>query len=318
MFEFEKPRIEIAEFSEDGLFGKFVVEPLERGYGATLGNSLRRILLSSLPGASVSDVKIEGVVHEFSTIPGVKEDVTEIILNLKELAIKIDDSPDQVKKAYINVVGEGVVYASDIQCDSDVEIINKDLVIATLTGKDTELSIELTLSRGRGYVSSEKNKRDDSHIGTIAVDSSYTPVRRVNFAVESTRVGNSIDYDKLTLDVWTNGTIKPDEAVSLGAKILNEHLSLFVNLSDAAKYGEIMVEKEDTAKERILEMSIEDLDLSVRSHNCLKRAGINKVEDLVNKTEEEMMKVRNLGRKSLEEVLNKMDELGLNLSSGDE
>ncbi|MFV0519456.1 MAG: DNA-directed RNA polymerase subunit alpha [Lachnospirales bacterium] len=318
MFEFEKPRIEIAEFSEDGLFGKFVVEPLERGYGSTLGNSLRRILLSSLPGASVSDVKIEGVVHEFSTIPGVKEDVTEIILNLKELSIKIDDTLDTFKKAYINVVGEGVVRASDIQCDGDVEIINKDLVIATLTGKDTKLSIELTLSRGRGYVSAEKNKREDSHIGTIAVDSSYTPVRRVNFAVESTRVGNSIDYDKLTLDVWTNGTIKPDEAVSLGAKILNEHLSLFVNLSDSAKFGEIMVEKEDTAIERILEMSIEDLDLSVRSHNCLKRAGINKVEDLVNKTEEEMMKVRNLGRKSLEEVLNKMDELGLNLSSGDE
>ncbi len=284
MFEFEKPRIEIAEFSEDGLYGKFVVEPLERGYGATLGNSLRRILLSSLPGASVSDVKIEGVVHEFSTIPGVKEDVTEIVLNLKELAIKIDSESDELKTAYIDVVGEGVVTAADIQCDSDVEIVNKDLVIATLTGKDTKLRIEMTLSRGRGYVSADDNKRDDSHIGTIAVDSSYTPVRRVNFAVESTRVGNSIDFDKLTIDVWTNGTIKPDEAISLGAKILNEHLSLFVNLSEAAKNAEIMVEKEDTSKERILEMSIEDLDLSVRSHNCLKRAGINKVEDLVNKT----------------------------------
>ncbi len=318
MFEFEKPRIEIAEFSEDGLYGKFVVEPLERGYGATLGNSLRRILLSSLPGASVSDVKIEGVVHEFSTIPGVKEDVTEIVLNLKELAIKIDSESDELKTAYIDVVGEGVVTASDIQCDSEVEIVNKDLVIATLTGKDTKLRIEMTLSRGRGYVSADENKRDDSHIGTIAMDSSYTPVRRVNFAVESTRVGNSIDFDKLTIDVWTNGTIKPDEAVSLGAKILNEHLSLFVNLSEAAKNAEIMVEKEDTSKERILEMSIEDLDLSVRSHNCLKRAGINKVEDLVNKTEDEMMKVRNLGRKSLEEVLNKMDELGLNFSSSDE
>ncbi len=318
MFEFEKPRIEIAEFSEDGLFGKFVVEPLERGYGATLGNSLRRILLSSLPGASVSDVKIEGVVHEFSTIPGVKEDVAEIILNLKELAIKIDGDSDELKTAYIDVVGEGVVKASDIQCDHDVEIINKDLVIATLTGKDTKLRIEMSLSRGRGYVSADDNKRDDSHIGTIAIDSSYTPVRRVNFAVESTRVGNSIDYDKLTIDVWTNGTIKPDEAISLGAKILNEHLSLFVNLSEAAKNAEIMVEKEDTSKERILEMSIEDLDLSVRSHNCLKRAGINKVEDLVNKTEDEMMKVRNLGRKSLEEVLNKMDELGLTFTSADE
>ncbi|MFV0440791.1 MAG: DNA-directed RNA polymerase subunit alpha [Lachnospirales bacterium] len=317
MFEFEKPRIEIADVSEDGLYGKFVVEPLERGYGATLGNSLRRILLSSLPGASVSDVKIEGVVHEFSTIPGVKEDVTEIILNLKQLAIKIDDTSVDSKKAYIDVVGEGVIYASDIQCESDVEIINKDLVIATLTGKDTKLTMEITLTRGRGYVSSEENKRDDSHIGTIAIDSSYTPVRRVNFAVESTRVGNSIDYDKLSIDIWTNGTIKPDEAVSLGAKILNEHLSLFVNLSDTAKQAEIMVEKEDTVKERILEMSVEDLDLTVRSHNCLKRAGINKVEDLVNKTEEDMMKVRNLGRKSLEEVLNKMDELGLSFTSSD-
>ncbi len=318
MFEFEKPRIEIAETSEDGLYGKFIVEPLERGYGSTLGNSLRRILLSSLPGASVSDVKIEGVVHEFSTIPGVKEDVTEIVLNLKELAIKIDSESVEDKIAYIDVVGEGVVTAGDIQADSEVEIVNKDLVIATLTGKDTKLRIEMTLSRGRGYVSSDDNKKDDSHIGTIAMDSSYTPVRRVNFAVESTRVGNSIDFDKLTIDVWTNGTIKPDEAISLGAKILNEHLSLFVDLSEVAQNAEIMVEKEDTSKERILETSIEDLDLSVRSHNCLKRAGINKVEDLVNKTEDEMMKVRNLGRKSLEEVLNKMDELGLNFSSSDD
>ena len=318
MFEFEKPRIEIAKMSSDGTYGKFVVEPLERGYGTTLGNSLRRILLSSLPGAAVSNVKIDGVLHEFSVIPGVKEDVTEIILNLKGLAIKNGSEGTEPKIAYIDVEGEGEVTGADLKADSDIEIMNPDHHIATLSGgANTRLSMEITINKGRGYIGSDKNKKDDQP-GMLPVDSIFTPVTRVNFLVENTRVGQITDYDKLTLEVWTNGTIAPDDAVSYGAKILNEHLNLFIDLSDNAKNTEIMVEKEEGKKEKVLEMSIEELDLSVRSYNCLKRAGINNVEDLANKTEEEMMKVRNLGRKSLEEVLNKMAELGLALRPGDE
>ncbi len=319
MFEFEKPRIEIVEMSQDGKYGCFVVEPLERGYGTTMGNSLRRILLSSLPGAAVSNVKIDGVLHEFSVIPGVKEDVTEIILNLKNLAIKNTSDSAEPKMAYIDFTGEGEVTAADIKVDSDIEILNPELHIATLSGgSDSKLFIEITITKGRGYVEASKNKKPDQPIRMIPVDSLYTPVRRVNFKVEDTRVGQITDYDKLTFEVWTDGTITPDDAVSLGAKILNEHLNLFVDLSDNAKNTEIMVEKEEGKKEKVLELSIEELDLSVRSYNCLKRAGINTVEDLANKTEEDMMKVRNLGRKSLEEVLNKMTELGLSLSSEDE
>lgn len=319
MFEFEKPRIDIAEKSQDGKYGKFVVEPLERGYGTTLGNSLRRILLSSLPGQAVSNVKIEGVLHEFSTIPGVKENVTEIILNLKNLAIKNNSDNFEPKMAYIDFVGEGEITAGDIKVDSDIEILNPELHIATLSGGiNSKLFIEITITRGRGYVEASKNKKPDQPIRMIPVDSLYTPVRRVNFLVEDTRVGNITDYDKLTFEVWTNGTITPEDAVSLGAKILNEHLNLFVNLSDAAMNTEIMVQKEEDKKTQVLELSIEELDLSVRSYNCLKRAGINTVEDLANKTEDDMMKVRNLGRKSLEEVLNKLNELGLSLSPNDD
>ena len=319
MFEFEKPRIEIAEISSDGLYGRFVVEPLERGYGMTLGNSLRRIMLSSLPGCAVSHVKIDGVLHEFSVLPGVKEDVTEIILNLKNLAIKNNSDNFEPKTAYIDASGEGVVLASDIKTDADVEIMNPDLHIATLSGgSSSKLFIEMTLTKGRGYVSAEKNKESEQPIGLIPVDSLYAPVKRVNFLVENTRVGQITDYDKLTLEVWTNGTVTPDDAVSLGAKILNEHLNLFVDLSDNARDTEIMIEKEDGKKEKVLELSIEELDLSVRSYNCLKRAGINTVDDLANKTEEDMMKVRNLGRKSLEEVLNKMAELDLALKPSEE
>ncbi|NLK97804.1 DNA-directed RNA polymerase subunit alpha [Defluviitalea saccharophila] len=319
MFEFEKPRIEIAELSEDGKYGRFVVEPLERGYGTTLGNSLRRILLSSLPGAAVSSVKIENVLHEFSTIPGVKEDVTEIILNIKNLDIKSLSDSNDTKIAYIEAEGEGVVTAADIKVDSDIEILNPDLHIATLSGgPDSKLFMEMTIVKGRGYVSADRNKRKDQPIGVIPVDSIFTPVRRVNFTVENTRVGQITDYDKLTLEVWTNGTKKPDEAISLGAKVLSEHLNLFINLSENAKNVEVMVEKEEDKKEKVLEMSIEELDLSVRSYNCLKRAGINTVEDLTNRTEEEMMKVRNLGRKSLEEVLNKLADLGFSLKPSDD
>ena len=318
MFDFERPNIEVAEISEDKKYGKFVVEPLERGYGITLGNSLRRIMLSSLPGAAVSQVKIEGVLHEFSSIPGVKEDVTEIIMNIKSLAIKNSSDTNEPKTAYIEYEGEGVVRASDIQVDQDVEILNPDLVIATLSGKDTKLYMELTITRGRGYVSSERNKTEDLPIGVIAVDSIYTPVERVNVTVENTRVGQITDFDKLTLDVYTNGTLEPDEAVSLAAKVLSEHLNLFIDLSENAKTAEVMVEKEDDEKETVLEMSIDELELSVRSYNCLKRAGINTVEELTNKTSEDMMKVRNLGRKSLEEVLAKLKELGLQLNPSDE
>ena len=314
MFDFERPNIEVVEISEDKKYGKFVVEPLERGYGITLGNSLRRIMLSSLPGAAVSQVKIEGVLHEFSSVPGVKEDVTEIIMNIKSLAIRNNSETNEVKTAYIEYEGEGVVRASDIQVDQDIEILNPDLVIATLSGKNTKLYMELTITRGRGYVSADKNKREDLPIGVIAIDSIYTPVERVNVTVQNTRVGQITDFDKLTLDVHTNGTLVPDEAVSLAAKVLSEHLSLFINLSENAKNAEVMVEKEDNEKEKVLEMSIDELELSVRSYNCLKRAGINTVEELTNKTSEDMMKVRNLGRKSLEEVINKLAMMGLHLA----
>ena len=318
MFDFERPNIEVAEISEDKRYGKFVVEPLERGYGITLGNSLRRIMLSSLPGAAVSQVKIEGVLHEFSSIPGVKEDVTEIIMNIKSLAIKNNSETNEAKTAYIEFEGEGTVYASDIQADQDIEIMNPDLVIAHLSGKDTKLYMELTITKGRGYVSADKNKHDDLPVGVIAIDSIYTPVERINVTVQNTRVGQITDYDKLTLDVYTNGTLVPDEAVSLAAKVLSEHLSLFIDLSENAKTAEVMVEKEEDEKEKVLEMSIDELELSVRSYNCLKRAGINTVEELTNKTSEDMMKVRNLGRKSLEEVLAKLKELGLQLNPSDE
>ncbi len=319
MFDFEKPKIEIAEISEDKKYGRFVVEPLERGYGTTLGNSLRRIMLSSLPGTAVSQVKIEGVLHEFSSIPGVKEDVTEIIMNIKSLAIRNLSQTNEAKTAYIEFEGEGVVTAGDIQVDQDIEIVNKDLVIATLNGgADSKLFMELTITKGRGYVSADKNKNEDISIGVIAVDSIYTPVERVNLNVENTRVGQITDFDKLTLDVFTNGTLAPDEAVSLAAKVLSEHLLLFIDLSESAKTAEVMIEKEDNEKEKVLEMNIDELELSVRSYNCLKRAGINTVEELTNRTSEDMMKVRNLGRKSLEEVLAKLKELGLQLNIGDE
>ena len=315
MIEIEKPKIECVESSEDNTYGKFVVEPLERGYGITLGNSLRRILLSSLPGGAVTSIKIDGVLHEFSTVPGVIEDVTEIILNVKNLSLKLHS--DEPKIVYIDAEGEGPITAGDIKADSDVEILNPDLHICTLNG-DSRFYMELVIDKGRGYVPAEKNKQPGQPIGIIPVDSIYTPVRRVNYTVENTRVGQITDYDKLTLEVWTNGSLKPDEAISLGAKIMSEHLNLFIDLSDQAKHTEIMVEKEETKKEKVLEMTIEELDLSVRSYNCLKRAGINTVEDLTNKTEEDMMKVRNLGRKSLEEVLSKLNALGLSLAPSEE
>ncbi|MDO5132636.1 MAG: DNA-directed RNA polymerase subunit alpha [Eubacteriales bacterium] len=318
MFDFERPSIEVVKISDDKKYGRFVVEPLERGYGITLGNSLRRIMLSSLPGAAVSQVKIDGVQHEFSTIKGVKEDVTEIIMNIKSLAIKYDGVSNEPKSAFIDYEGEGVVHASDIQIDSDIEIMNPDLVIATLSGKDSHLFMELTITKGRGYVSSDRNKTPDTKIGVIPIDSIYTPVDRVNVAVENTRVGQQTDYDKLTLDVTTDGTIAPAEAVSLAAKVLSEHLSVFINLSERARFAKVISEEKENPKVKALEMSIDELELSVRSYNCLKRAGINTVEELCNKTPEEMMKVRNLGRKSLEEVLEKLKELGLKLNSSDE
>jgi DNA-directed RNA polymerase subunit alpha len=319
VFDFNKPKITVAEISDDKKFGRFVVEPLERGYGTTLGNSLRRIMLSSLPGAAVSQVKIEGVLHEFSPIPGVKEDVTEIILNLKSLAIRNSSETDEPKTAYIEYEGEGVVHASDIQVDSDIEIMNPDQVIATLNGgPESRIYIEMTITKGRGYISADKGKSDDQPIGVIAVDSIYTPVERVNMTVENTRVGQQTDFDKLTLDVWTKGTMNPEEAVSLAAKVLSEHLKLFIDLTETAKTAEVMIEKEDNEKEKVLEMNIDELELSVRSYNCLKRAGINTVEELCNKTSEDMMKVRNLGRKSLEEVLAKLKELGLSLKPSED
>lgn len=316
MFDFERPSITTAEMSDDHKFGKFVVEPLERGYGLTLGNSLRRIMLSSLPGAAVSQIRIDGVQHEFSTIPGVKEDVMDIVLNIKSLAIRNTSETDEPKTAYIEYEGEGVVHASDIQADQDIHIMNPDLVIATLSGKDTKLFIELTITKGRGYVSADKNKDADTKIGVIPVDSIYTPVQRVNVTVENTRVGQQTDYDKLTLDVTTNGTLGPDEAVSLAAKVLSEHLSVFINLSDDAAKTEVMSEPADDTRKKALDMSIDELELSVRSYNCLKRAGINTVQELCSKTPDEMMKVRNLGKKSLDEVLEKLKELGLKLNTG--
>ena len=319
MFDFEKPKIEIVEISEDNKYGRFVVEPLERGYGTTLGNSLRRIMLSSLPGAAVSHVKIDGVVHEFSTIPGVKEDVTEIIMNIKSLSIKNTSETNESKTAYIDFSGEGVITAADIQVDQDIEITNPDQVIATLNGgADSKLYMELIITNGRGYASADKNKNDELPIGVIAVDSIYTPVERVNLTVENTRVGQITDFDKLTLDVFTKGTLAPDEAVSLAAKVLSAHLDSFINLSENAQKAEIIVAKEDEGKEKVLEMSIDELELSVRSYNCLKRAGINTVEELTNRTPEDMMKVRNLGRKSLEEVLAKLKELGLELNPSED
>ncbi|HBI02731.1 MAG TPA: DNA-directed RNA polymerase subunit alpha [Paenibacillaceae bacterium] len=314
MIEIEKPKIEVVEISEDSTYGKFVVEPLERGYGTTLGNSLRRILLSSLPGAAITSVQIDGVLHEFSTIEGVVEDTTQIILNLKSLSLKIHSDEEKVLEIEAN--GAGDVTAGDIRADSDVDVLNPDLHIATLED-NARLNIRMTANRGRGYVSAEANKKQDLPIGVIPIDSIYTPISRVNYQVENTRVGQVTNYDKLTLEVWTDGSIRPEEAVSIGAKIMTEHLNLFVGLTDEAKEAEIMVEKEEDKKEKVLEMTIEELDLSVRSYNCLKRAGINTVQELTQKSEEDMMKVRNLGRKSLEEVQEKLEELGLSLRKED-
>ncbi len=311
MLEMQKPEIECVEMAPDGTYGKFVVEPLERGYGITIGNSLRRTLLSSLPGAAASFIKIEGVQHEFSSIPGVKEDVVEIILNIKNLHVKLHEPGP--KLVYIEASGKGEVTAGDIKADSGVEILNPELHIATLN-EDAKLNMEITLTSGRGYVSADKNRMESqSIIGIIPVDSIYTPITKVNYQIENTRVGHVTDYDKLTVEVWTNGTIQPDKAVSLAAQILTEHLKLFLDLSEGAAHTEVLVSKTDTKKEKVMEMTIEELDLSVRSYNCLKRAGVNTVEDLAGKTEEDMMRVRNLGKKSLEEVLNKMESLGLNL-----
>ena len=317
MIEIEKPRIETEELTEDGKYGKFVVEPLERGFGNTLGNSLRRVLLSSLEGCAVTSIKIDGVLHEFSTIPGVKEDVTEIVLNMKSVVAKLYETSPKVVE--ISAQGPCVVTAGDIKCDSEVEILNPEQHIATL-GEDAKLNMEITIDKGRGYIPAERNKliSGNNVIGVLPIDSIYTPVLKVNYTVDNTRVGQITDYDKLTLDVWTNGVINAQEAVSLAAKVLTEHLNLFVNLSDKVSSAEVMVEKDDKGKEKILEMTIEDLDLSVRSFNCLKRAGINTVEDLINKSEEDMMKVRNLGRKSLEEVIQKLNSLGFSLQKEDE
>ncbi|WPC41730.1 DNA-directed RNA polymerase subunit alpha [Clostridium sp. JS66] len=315
MLEIEKPKIECVEVNEDGSYGKFVVEPLERGYGITLGNALRRILLSSLPGVAANHIKIDGVLHEFSTVRGVKEDVAELVLNIKCLALKMNG--EGPKTIYIDAQGPGEVVAGDIKTDGDIEIINKDLHIATLDD-DGKLYMEIQVNTGRGYVSQTKNKSEDMPIGTIAVDSIYTPIKRVNFVVENTRVGQITDYDKLSLEVWTNGTIMPEEAISLSAKILIEHFKLFMTLTDHANNVEIMVEKEEDKKEKVLEMTIEELDLSVRSYNCLKRAGINTVQELTERTMDDMMKVRNLGKKSLEEVEQKLEALGLSLKQSEE
>lgn len=317
MIEIEKPRIETEELSADGKYGRFVVEPLERGFGNTLGNSLRRVLLSSLEGVAVTSIKIDGVLHEFSTIPGVKEDVTEIVLNMKSLVAKLHSNGPKVVE--ISAEGPCEVTAESIKCDSEVEILNPQLHIATL-GEDSKLNMEITLDKGRGYVPAERNKAlmGADVIGVLPIDSIYTPVLKVNYTVDNTRVGQITDYDKLTLSVWTNGVINAQEAVSLAAKVLTSHLNLFVDLSDRGYNTEIMVEKDDKGKEKVLEMTIEELDLSVRSFNCLKRAGINTVEDLISKSEEDMMKVRNLGRKSLEEVIYKLSTLGFSLRKEDE
>ena len=315
MIEFEKPRIECLKLDNDNMYAKFVCEPLERGYGITLGNSLRRILLSSLPGAAITSMKVDGVQHEFTTIPGVVEDVVEIILNLKQVRLKIFDNEE--KSLRIDVKKEGEITAGDIVGDANVEILNPDLHIATLA-QGGKLHMELTANRGRGYNPSVKNKKQNQPIGIIAIDSIYTPVKKVNFYVENTRVGQITDYDKLTIELWTDGSMTPDDALSLAAKVMNEHLALFIDLSEATKNTEVMIEKEESKKEKVLETTIEELDLSVRSYNCLKRAGIINVEDLTNKTEEEMMKVRNLGRKSLEEVTNKLHSLGLDFAPSEE
>ena len=316
MIGIEKPNIEVFTQDDDSTYGKFTLEPLERGFGTTLGNSMRRVLLSSLPGYAIKSVKIDGVLHEFSTIPGVKEDVTEIVLNLKSVIIKING--DGPKTVYIDASGEGEVTAGDIKGDSEIEIFNPELHIATLD-KDAKLTMEMTVDNGRGYVSSERNKQElEPPIGVIAIDSIYSPVNKVNFTVENTRVGQRIDYDKLTLEVWTNGTISAKEAVSLAAKILNDHLKLFIDLSENEYMTDVLVEKDDDSREKALEMTIEELDLSVRSFNCIKRAGINTVEDLTTKSEDAMMKVRNHGKKSLDEVVAKLDSLGFSLRKDDE
>jgi len=314
MIEIEKPAIETVEISDDATFGKFVIEPLERGYGTTLGNSLRRILLSSLPGAAVTTVQIDGALHEFSTLDGIVEDVTTIILNLKRLALKIYS--DDVKTLEMDVQGEGLVTAADLTYDSDVEVLNPELPIATLNSKG-KLYMKINAERGRGYRTADENNHEGQPIGVIPVDSIFTPVSRASYQVENTRVGQVANYDKLTLDVYTNGSIRPEEAVSLGAKVFTEHLNIFVGLTEQAQKMEIMVEKEEDQKEKVMEKTIEELDLSVRSYNCLKRAGINTVQELSTKTEEDMMKVRNLGRKSLDEIKVKLDELGLGLRNDD-
>ena len=315
MIEIEKPKVDIVELGEDYRYGKFVIEPLERGYGITIGNALRRILLSSLPGVAVNSIRIDGVLHEFSTVPGVKEDVTEIILTLKELSANIDGEGSRTLK--IQAQGPCTVTGADIICPPDVEILNKDLVIATLDD-NAKFNMDINIDKGRGYVPAEENKTENMPIGVLPVDSIYTPVQKVSYNVENTRVGQKSDYDKLTLEVWTNGSINPQEGISLAAKVLVEHLNLFIDLTEHVSNVEIMVEKEEDQKEKVLEMTIEELDLSVRSYNCLKRAGINTVEELANKSEDDMMKVRNLGKKSLEEVIQKLEELGLGLKPSEE
>ncbi|GAA0225641.1 DNA-directed RNA polymerase subunit alpha [Metaclostridioides mangenotii] len=317
MIEIEKPKVDIVEIGENYRYGKFVIEPLERGYGITIGNALRRILLSSLPGVAVNAIKVDGVLHEFSTIPGVKEDVTEIILTLKELSATIDEDVEEGRTIRIEAQGPCTVTGADIICPPDVEVISKDLVIATLDD-NAKLNMDIYIDRGRGYVSAEDNKSDNVPIGVLPVDSIYTPVEKVSYHVENTRVGQKTDYDKLVLEVWTNGSINPQEGISLAAKVLVEHLNLFIDLTEHVSNVEIMVEKEEDQKEKVLEMTIEELDLSVRSYNCLKRAGINTVEELANKSEDDMMKVRNLGKKSLEEVIQKLEELGLRLKPNED
>ena len=315
MIEFERPNIKCLEIDNETNYAKFVCEPLERGYGVTIGNSLRRILLSSLPGAAITSVKIEGVVHEFSTIPNVVEDVPEIIVNLKMVRLKLHENEE--KTIRIDVKGEGEVKAEDIITDSSVEVLNPDLHIATLS-EGAHLQIEMTVNMGRGYNSAEKNKKENQSLGVLPIDSIYTPVKKVNYTVENTRVGQNIDYDKLTIELWTDGSLLPFEALSLAAKVMTSHLELFIDLSETAKNTQVMIEKEENKKEKVLEMSIEDLELSVRSFNCLKRAGISTVEDIINMTEQELMKVRNLGKKSLDEVTFKIHSLGLEFAKEEE
>ena len=315
MIEFEKPNIKCLEIDNDSNYAKFVCEPLERGYGVTIGNSLRRILLSSLPGSAITSVKIDGVMHEFSTIPNVVEDVPEIILNLKSVRLKLDKNEEKVLR--VNFKGEGEVTAKDIVTDGTVEVLNPDLHIATVS-EGGSLVMELTADMGRGYNTAEKNKKPDQPLGVLPIDYIYTPVKKVNYSVENTRVGQRVDYDKLTIEVWTDGSLKPYEALSLAAKVMTGHLELFIDLSETTKNTQVMIEKEESKKEKVLEMSIEDLELSVRSFNCLKRAGISTVEDLTNKSEADMMKVRNLGKKSLDEVTNKLHSLGLDFVKEEE